>query len=300
MAIPTYILTGYLGAGKTTLLNHLLASRPLAGKEVALIINEFGTLGVDAALARGDRDATFEINCGSIFCSCTASELVNALRDIAADIKPAALLIEATGIAEPADLLKLVDGHPLAKKFDVRASVAVIDARNFPAAAANMRAARQQAARADGLIINKIDLVAEADLAKLRALLSEMNPESPRVEVTHARVPAGWLDGLTHRPSPPVNICAPPIGIATVSIETAAAVDRTAFEQVVADLGEKLLRLKGNIDFGKGPRFIELVGGQLSETDPASLGAPPTRFAIIAWNVLPDDLRARFQTAFQP
>ncbi|MBS3820590.1 MAG: GTP-binding protein [Phycisphaerae bacterium] len=299
MAIPTYILTGYLGAGKTTLLNHLLAAAPLAGQEVALIINEFGTLGVDGALVGGSDEATFEINRGSIFCSCTASELVNALRDIANAIQPAALLVEATGIAEPSDLLKIVAGHPLAEAFDVRASVAVIDARHFPTAAANMRAARQQAAWADGLIVNKTDLVEPTDLARLRGLLTEINPDAPQVEVTHGRVPDGWLRELTHVPPPPVDITTPPVGICSVHLETDACVNRQAFEAAVADLSEKLLRLKGNIDFGDGPQLVQLVGSEISQADPATFPAgPATRFAAIAYNVPPDDLRSAFEATF--
>lgn len=77
--VPVYLLTGYLGSGKTTLLNYLLGQTPLAHQRVALVVNEFGTLGVDGQLIQGTEGGVFEINSGSLFCACTRSGLVKVL-----------------------------------------------------------------------------------------------------------------------------------------------------------------------------------------------------------------------------
>ena len=98
--IDVWLLTGYLGAGKTTMLNNLLGAEMFKGKRVALVINEFGQLGIDGALVRPGEWTKFELNKGSLFCACIKVDTVK-VSGIAFDIKPDVVIIEATGLAKP-------------------------------------------------------------------------------------------------------------------------------------------------------------------------------------------------------
>jgi G3E family GTPase len=194
--IPIVLITGYLGSGKTTVVNHLLGTTALAGRDVALVINEFGTLGVDGALVDADRLAKqYEINSGSLFCSCTKLQLFRSMQDIAETLRPDLVLVEATGVAEPADFLSLVSDVPnLARQFSILATLAVVDAKHFTKVAPFMRAARKQVACASGVVINKADLVPQDDIAKLQNLLAEMNSSALQVVVASGAVSMEWIE----------------------------------------------------------------------------------------------------------
>ena len=295
--IPVILVTGYLGAGKTTLLNHLLSSEPIAQQRVALIVNEFGTMGVDGALIEGDPAAMYEINKGSLFCICTKVDLLNALTDIANTVKPDIVLVEATGIAEPADFLSLIDSPALAEHFSVQAAVGVVDARNFTQVAPFVQAVRRQAQAVDGLILNKSDLVPASEIHTLQTLLREMNPTAQQVIVDHARIELAWLAGLRHQPAitklPPAQ--KPPEEIYALSFQSDQPMHRAKFNALLTEWGENLLRLKGNIDFGEGAVFVELVGKDVSEKPAAALKGPATSFTAIAWRRTKEELQSAFQ-----
>ena len=130
--IDVYILTGFVGAGKTTALNGLLRNQTLVSTNPALIINEFGKIGVDGALVE-QRDLTrYEINKGSIFCICTKTDFLKALSEIVESGVHQTLLIEATGIAETSRPLALKSEaafSPSSSKRDVMITVASASAK---------------------------------------------------------------------------------------------------------------------------------------------------------------------------
>jgi len=290
--IETWVLTGYLGAGKTTLLNHLLGLPMFAGRPTALLINEFGTLGVDGMLVREGDHAKYEINRGSLFCACTKVELLNALADIAEKLRPRVLLIEATGVAEPADLEQVIGLPSLAERFNVRANVCMVDAGGFAKVAAFLQAASRQVRAADGIVINKTDQISPGEVDRLAKLLAELNPRAPRTRTSFARVEESFLLGLEHEPRGEAPAEGPP-PVAAASIRGEGPVNREAFAEAVAALGEKLLRLKGHVDFGQGPVFVELAGGAL-QTRAAEPGAAGTAFTAIAWRMTREELEKAF------
>ncbi len=301
--IPIILITGYLGSGKTTFVNHLLRQPEFAQRKVALVINEFGKLGVDGALVDSDRAGKkYEINSGSLFCSCTKLQLVATLQDIANVAQPDVVLIEATGIAEPADVLSLVSDVPsLAERFTVQATVGLVDAKNFTKVAAFMQAARRQAEAADGLVINKIDLVSESELEKLQVVLADMNERAPQTAVANGAIAMDWLDSLLHvSDNDLIGTDRPPTNIFSASIQTEKVVDREIFVKTLRDHSENLLRLKGNVDFGDGLVFVELVGEDFIEKPAVNLNSSnsPTAFAVIAWKMSPEDLTAAFEQTF--
>jgi G3E family GTPase len=297
-AIKVWLLSGYLGAGKTTLLNHILGWPEVTAGKLALIINEFGSVGVDGQLLRPGEYDKFEINKGSLFCICVKTDLLAALDKIATDVQPDRLIIEATGVAEPADLEELIDEPALAGRFELAGNVCIVDAENFVKVAPFLKAATSQVRWADGVVINKVDRVTEAEVDKLSAVLAELNPEAPQTQVSFGRIGTDFLEGLTHRPRGGELAKAPPQAILSSALQTDRPLSRERFDALLAELGDRLLRLKGHADFGDGMRFVELAGSELSIRQPQRQ-TDQTSLVAIAWQVRQDELDARLERLVQ-
>ncbi len=293
MTKSVILLTGFLGAGKTTLLNHLLASPEWRQRRPALIINEFGDLGVDGRLVCSGKFPKYEINSGSVFCACTQSQVLAALSLIGALRDVDAVLIEATGVAETGDIEAYFEQPLLFGQFAIRANVCLVDAVTFTKVVGYVQAAQSQVHAADGLVINKADLAAERELDRLSALLSEMNPEAPQCVVSHGALPRDYLGRLTHRRRDR-SITAPPGDIVAATVCCNTPLNRERFERAVLAFGPRLLRLKGNIDFGDGPRLVEWAGHTINE-GPACPGfSGGTTFSVIAWKSSREEIQQSF------
>ena len=281
------LVTGYLGAGKSTLLNQLLQLPEIVRQQPALIINEFGQEGVDGRLFDDVGCPMFEINRGSLFCICTKTDLLEALSEIAR-LQPGIVLIEATGVAETRDIESLLDQPKLDGLFRVRANVCVVDALNFTKVAPFLKAARNQVATADGIVINKVDLAAEQALTPLGHLLTEMNPRAKQVHATCGNVAFSFFENLSHQRTRESLAIAQPEAVYSASFRCTQSVDRARFEEAIEQLGDRLLRLKGHVLFGdqSQPQFVETVCGALT-VKPAVTDTQTTAFTAIAFG-LPD------------
>jgi G3E family GTPase len=291
--IPVLMLTGYLGAGKTTLLNHLLALPGIRDRRLALIINEFGPLGIDGKLVAPGRYAKFELNKGSVFCICIKTDFIRTLETIARDVGPELVIVEATGVADPCDLSQLMDTPLLAERFRVGANVCLVDAAGFTAVAAFLRTAPRQVQWADGLVINKSDLVTPHDIDVLQGVLRSLNPAAPHVVVSQGRVPEAFLDSLQHRERRGTVAVEPLEGLVSASFQTEALVDEQRFFAAIAALGGGLLRLKGTVCFRERTRFVEVVNGRVTEKEPPA-ALPRTAFTAIGWQCSREHLQATF------
>ncbi len=301
--IDVYILTGFVGAGKTTALNRLLGTASLASKNPALIINEFGKIGVDGALVEKRDLKRFEINKGSIFCICTKTDFLKALTEIAAAGTHRSLVIEATGIAETVDIESFLDAPDLAGLYRVKANLCLVDAANFTRVAAFLKPAKTQVQYADGLIVNKCDLVSDSDRVVLRQILENLNPAAPLIETTYGAIDGDFLSRIQHQTHDDNVIEQPPADIIAVSVSSDKPFARTRFLETLDELKNHLLRLKGNIHFTDGPRFVELAGTKISEAAAceqlAGNNATMTAFTAIAWNIDKDALQAKLVACTQ-
>ncbi|TBL70826.1 CobW family GTP-binding protein [Paenibacillus thalictri] len=181
--IPVTVLTGFLGAGKTTLLNHLLTANH--GQKIAVIVNEFGEIGIDNQLVVGADEEIFEMNNGCICCT-VRGDLIRILSELMAakqgggsrkKVNFDRVLIETTGLADPAPVAQtfFVDEH-IADFYKLDAIVTVVDARHADQHLDEGHEAQEQVAFADVLLVNKVDLVSEEQLAQLEQRLQTMNP----------------------------------------------------------------------------------------------------------------------------
>jgi G3E family GTPase len=173
--IPVTVLTGYLGAGKTTLLNRILSENH--GKKYAVIVNEFGEIGIDNDLIIGADEEVFEMNNGCVCCT-VRGDLVRILDGLMKRKgKFDAIIVETTGLADPAPVAQtfFVD-EDVQKNARLDAVVTVADAKWLADRLKDAPEAKNQIAFADVIVLNKTDLVSKAELAEVEARIRGINP----------------------------------------------------------------------------------------------------------------------------
>jgi len=186
--IPVTVLTGYLGAGKTTLLNRIL-SEP-HGKKYAVIVNEFGEIGIDNDLVVGADEEVFEMNNGCICCT-VRGDLVRILDGLMRRKgKFDAIIIETTGLADPAPVAQtfFIDEN-VGKKTRLDAVVTVADAKWLKDRLKDAPEAKNQIAFADVILLNKTDLVSRDELEDVEARIRGINPYAKLHKTQRAQIP---------------------------------------------------------------------------------------------------------------
>ncbi len=193
--IPVTVLTGYLGAGKTTLLNRILTEDH--GQKFAVIVNEFGEIGIDNDLVVGADEEVFEMNNGCICCS-VRGDLIRIIEGLMKRRgKFDAIIVETTGLADPAPVAQtfFVDAD-VQDQARLDAVVTVADAKWLVARLKDAPEAKNQIAFADVILLNKIDLVTPAELLEVEARIRAINPYATLHKTIKAQVP---LDAVLGR-----------------------------------------------------------------------------------------------------
>ena len=289
--IPVTVLTGYLGAGKTTLLNRIL-SEP-HGKKFAVIVNEFGEIGIDNELVVNADEEVFEMNNGCICCT-VRGDLVRIIDGLMRRKgKFDAIIVETTGLADPAPVAQtFFMDEAVGSRTKLDAVVTVADAKWLSDRLKDAPEAKNQIAFADVILINKTDLVGDADLREIEARVRAINPYArlhhtqrcavPLAEVLHRN--AFDLDrildiepqfltsgddhdhhhdhaddhdhsGLTHYHDEEMQ---------SLSLRTDRALDPDKFfpwiQNLVAQEGKNILRSKGILAFKDDPKRFAFQG----------------------------------------
>ncbi|MCW1959320.1 MAG: GTP-binding protein [Mycobacterium sp.] len=248
--IPVTVIGGYLGSGKTTLLNEAL--RQASGHRIALLVNDFGEIGIDGDLIDSADGDTITLTNGCVCCA-IGSDLMTALWSVRDRANPPEqIIIEASGIADPASIAH----HALTPGFDLDGVVVLLDAemvRRRERHPVVGRTIRRQLAAADVLVLNKTDLVSAEQLADLDHWLTLAAPAVPVLHARDGRVPLAALMGLRHSDPPPAQPLEHEHDYVSVSRTVDRPIDRGQLERFLDDLPPGVLRVKGIVRLSDAP-----------------------------------------------
>ncbi|WP_317993667.1 CobW family GTP-binding protein [Bartonella gliris] len=286
--IPVTVLTGYLGSGKTTLLNRILSEDH--GKRYAVIVNEFGEIGIDNDLIVESDEEIYEMNNGCVCCT-VRGDLIRILESlIQRSHRFDAIIIETTGLADPVPVAQtFFMDDTVHEKTTLDSIIAIVDAKHFPLQLKKSREAEEQIAFSDIILLNKIDLVSAEERAHTESLILAINPRAIIYATERANTS---LDKLLNRGSFDLqralendyhfldyqhsdHVCGPDcnhdhehhhtstihdITITSVSLKTGPLQPEKFFpwiQQVTQQQGPDILRLKGIIAFqGDNDRYV--------------------------------------------
>jgi G3E family GTPase len=304
------VVTGFLGSGKTTLLQRFLGSPE--GQGTAVIINEFGAVGIDDALVRDSTEETVLLGNGCI-CCITRTDLQVALRRLVFDRERGTvppfrrIAIETSGLADPGPILQTFStDRALGGEFHVDLVLAVVDAVNGEAELDTAAEARKQIILADRLVISKTDLAEPAAAERLTQRLQALNPRAAiDIAIKGALDPQRVIDAVAGERSGFIAEAEHSDGIGSFVIAQDTPIEWLAFARAMETLiglrGADLLRVKGilNVIGSRGPVVVQYV--QHLAHPPVELKAWPddnraSRVVFITRDIAERDVRALFAT----
>lgn len=221
MKIPFYLVTGFLGSGKTTLLKNILAEFSVQ-KRIAVIQNEFTPTGTDGTELKmtGNEFKLVEVNNGSVFCVCMLSNFSSSLEKLINDYQPEMIFLEASGIADPVNIIEILQKKEVKDKLKLANIFAIVDAVNFENGLRTLTRFKHQIMIADTVLVNKSDIY-QGDLSVLHKKIRKLNPFAEITDTTFCKLDSEKYldyDKISHEAAlkhakvasagrPPINAC---------------------------------------------------------------------------------------------
>ncbi|SEN87966.1 cobalamin biosynthesis protein CobW [Methylobacterium sp. UNC300MFChir4.1] len=280
MTIPIVLIAGFLGAGKTTLVNGLL--REPGGRRIAAIVNDFGTIDVDAALLNGEGDGVLSLKNGCICCS-LQGDLLRTLSSLMRRCPaPEAVVIETSGASDPAEIVRSLLDPVIHGQMPLDTVATVIDARHLADRPSLFEDPlwRSQLDAADLCLVTKIDVVDRDHLATVRAELARRKGRNVTFDVVDGAISSDLLfAGGGHTPA---SASQRQTSVASERFESlswtsARSLSLGRFQAVIARLAPRLLRAKGFVTFDTRPdepMIFQLVGTRATVA-PTETPMPP-------------------------
>jgi G3E family GTPase len=287
LPVPILLVTGFLGAGKTTIVNHLLAHAE--GRRIAAVVNDFGAINIDAELIAGASDGVVSLSNGCICCSLEGDLLRTLATLLRRDPRPEFIVIETSGIADPADIVRNLMDPLIWREAPLETVLCVVDA-TMEAEKLNDALLRSQLRAADVVALSKVDM-ADRACPQLREVIRVQRPAAVVVDALHGEVPATLLF-----PADVDRVAAPrevlprrPVAdrFETLSWTSERPVSLPRLQQAIGRLAPKLARAKGLFETVEQPgrlTVFQLAGGRatLAPGGVLAAGVPRTRIVFIA------------------
>jgi len=281
-SIPFTVVGGYLGSGKTTLLNHVLQNSN--GRRLAMIVNDFGRINVDASLIQVHDGEVLSLTNGCVCCSISTG-LAEVLLQLSRRVPlPEHVIIEASGVADPARVGYFGSQPP----YRLDGVVVLADAENIRQRAADKYVGGtvlHQLQGADLIVLNKIDLVSGSQHAELDLWLREQVPGARIIATSHGKASLAMLLGLHDTTVPSVEHHDHDHGddYASWSLAIDKPMREAAFRAAIAAWPETVLRAKGIVYLADDPRrqVFQLVGRRWSLTPDRAWGSDPPRTELV-------------------
>ncbi len=288
MSIPVIIIGGFLGAGKTTLLNYILSENH--GMRAGVLVNDFGAINIDAKLVVGVDGDTVSLANGCVCCSIRDDLIPACMALVQRDNPPELLIVETSGVSEPIQVANTFMLPEIERIMALDNVITVVDAEQFPGLMRGEMAplARLQVRDADMVVLNKVDLVGDNQLAAVTMQVQEVAPNLRIVEATHGRVPLNLMLGSGFhaenvQPGDPFrsHVHHP---FATWHWTSDRPLSLPRLRSVVEALPDTIFRAKGIVYLEELPSHqvvLQMVGKRYNIGDTEPWGALPPRTEIV-------------------
>jgi G3E family GTPase len=269
--LPLLLLTGFLGSGKTTTLGHWLAHTDVPLKRTAVIINDFGSVNVDAGLLARRQLELRSITGGCVCCQ-SFDDLVAQVASLADNPDFDLVWIEASGLADPEEVLDHLSAPELQDRTVIRRMILVIDGTDFPCSWRGRAVQEEQVRYADVIVLNKADRIDDAARQRVEISLRRINPSARIVTTRHGEVEPGLLSetgasatAFAHAHShddehehdhEDHHDEAMPHAASTLFLPMSAPVERVAFQRFLGSLPASVFRAKGFVRLAESPEQL--------------------------------------------
>ena len=286
------VIAGFLGAGKTTLLRRIL-QWPGDLSRTAVLVNEFGKVGIDGELLQGFQTPVYELTNGCICCT-MAGDMVKTVEEILQKFNPLHLFIEATGVADPLEIMLFLNGPIIEPRIKVPRVVTVLDGDLWEGREYFGRLFYNQIKGADLLLFNKVDLLPAENIPRYLEEVEELNPYCTVIPTEHCLIepqvfwqPLPTMVRKAEVSLSPLkgNQCgnAEDMGYVAFAFEAEQPLREGCFLQFINSIPAELYRIKGYVLLGDRRVFINHVGKK-TEWIPVEFPGPTT-LAFVGWKI---------------
>jgi G3E family GTPase len=264
--LPLFLINGFLGSGKTTLIQKILNQE--SNQKIGLIENEFGEVNIDATLLKREDLQIVELTNGSIFCSCRHQSFIEALITIA-KIPLDMLLIESSGISDPSPMETdlMIVKKQIGEYYDYRGNICILDGINFLDLLETLEVLKRQIKYSNIIIINKIDLISQDKIAKIKRVVQNLNPKSIIFETSFCDIPFKNLKlqlNQNLQPNPIKSINTPSNKPQKLLLQADKSINRSFFVDFLQNIATNTFRIKGYCLFEDGWYFIDGVKNKIT------------------------------------
>lgn len=266
-----YLVNGFLGAGKTTFMHNL--AEHFRGEKVAIVVNEFGKIGMDGLLLQEEGICVEEISNGSIFCNCRSDTFINALVRIS-QFPVNTVLVESSGLSDPTGMGKILSivQNLVKNVYDYKGAIAIVDATNFQKLVNTAYAVKAQIVSSDLIIINKIDLVEKDILDSIEKMLKKINPMVSIVRTNYGEILSpDWITSLSNKTGlDDINIKkSKVVGIQKFTVSMEGEYNKNKLESWIREFSPYIYRIKGFVSIENKWHYVDGTSNELniSSTD---------------------------------